>query len=268
MTASLVHQDSIDVIAHRGASAHAPENTLAAVDLAADLQAHLVEVDVQLTKDGHPVVIHDTTLRRTTDVRSRFPGRGPCSVADLTLAEIRALDAGSWFDARYAGAQVPTLQEVLDTLRGRAGLLLEVKAPNLYPGIAEAVATVLDGEGWLRAGPQAPRLVVQSFDWDFMRRFTQLAPGVCAGLLGGPPARHRFTEPPTWASQRNRNHRRVTGRFVDMVHRHGMVTWPYTVDDPNRMRALIDLGVDGIITNRPDVLLDVLAQPARCALTA
>jgi glycerophosphoryl diester phosphodiesterase len=242
MTASLVHQDSIDVIAHRGASAHAPENTLAAVDLAADLQAHLVEVDVQLTKDGHPVVIHDTTLRRTTDVRSRFPGRGPCSVADLTLAEIRALDAGSWFDARYAGAQVPTLQEVLDTLRGRAGLLLEVKAPNLYPGIAEAVATVLDGEGWLRAG--------------------------CAGLLGGPPARHRFTEPPTWASQRNRNHRRVTGRFVDMVHRHGMVTWPYTVDDPNRMRALIDLGVDGIITNRPDVLLDVLAQPARCALTA
>src|SRR4028118_816129 len=77
--------------------------------------------------------------RLTSEGRARWPRRGPGSVGDSTLAELRTLDAGSWFDARYAGAPVPTLQEVLDTLRVRAGLLLEVKAPNLYPGIAEAV---------------------------------------------------------------------------------------------------------------------------------
>ena len=243
----------ITVIAHRGASADAPENTLPAVDQAADV-ADFVEVDVQMTRDRQLVVIHDTTLRRTTDVRTRFPHRAPWSVGDFTLAELRTLDAGSWFDARYAGALVPTLQEVLDVLRGRAGLLLEAKAPALYPGMAEAVAGEID-----RSDADATRVVVQSFDWDFMRRLNRLAPDVPTGLLGGRALRRRLAEPSTWAAQVNRNHLRVTAAFVELVHSYGMLTWPYTVDDPRRMRSLIELGVDGIITNRPRVLLDVLA---------
>lgn len=246
----------ITVIAHRGASADAPENTLPAVDQAADV-ADFVEVDVQMTRDGRLVVIHDTTLRRTTDVRTRFPHRAPWGVGDFTLAELRTLDAGSWFDTRYAGASVPTLQEVLDLLRGRAGLLLEAKAPALYPGMAQAVATELN-----RTGADRTQVVVQSFDWDFMREIERLAPGVPAGLLGGHSLRRRLPTASTWARQVNRNHLRVTAAFVDLVHSYGMLTWPYTVDDPRRMRSLIELGVDGIITNRPGVLLDVLSAPA------
>jgi glycerophosphoryl diester phosphodiesterase len=140
--------------------------------------ADFVEVDVRMTRDGQVVVMHDTTLRRTTDVRTRFPHRAPWSVGDFTLAELRTLDAGSWFDARYAGAAVPTLQEVLGLLRGRAGLLLEVKAPALYSGMAEAVAAELD-----RPHSRATPVVVQSFDWDFMRELHRLAPGVPGGLL-------------------------------------------------------------------------------------
>lgn len=270
MTASLVagttgeplrsrrQRDRLTVIAHRGASADAPENTLAAVDLAADVGADVVEVDVRVSADGELVVMHDTSLRRTTDVMLRFPDRGPWNVADLTLAEIRSLDAGSWFDSRYAGDAVPTLREVLDTLRGRVGLLLDMKAPSLHAGVAADVVDVLECSGWL--GASDPRLVVQSFDWDFLRTFGQLASRVPVGLLGGPPLRPALAEAATWAASMNRNHTRVTARFVDRVHAYGMLTWPYTVNDPHRMRELIDLGVDGIITNRPDVLLDVLVD--------
>lgn len=251
---------AITVIAHRGASASAPENTLPAAILAAELHADMVEVDVQMTRDGELVIIHDTTLRRTTDVRLRFPRRAPWNVGDFSLAEIRTLDAGSWFDARYVGTAVPTLSELLRTLRGRAGLLLELKAPSRYPGMVTAVAAELDREGWLGSDSDGRRLVVQSYDWSVMRDVKRLAPQACVGLLGGPPLRRRLVEPSMWADQLNRNHRRVTGRFVQAVHRHGMVTWPYTVDDPERMRTLIGMGVDGIITNRPSELIDVLAD--------
>jgi glycerophosphoryl diester phosphodiesterase len=249
----------ITVIAHRGACADAPENTLAAAELAVEQHADMVEVDVQLTRDGQLVLLHDSTLRRTTDVRLRFPHRAPWDVSDFTLDEIRALDAGAWFDARYAGTRVPTLAELLTTLRGRAGVLLEVKAPARYPGMVMAVAAELDRAGWLGPDSGGRRLVVQSYDWDFMREFKRLAPAVGAGLLGGPPLRSRLAEPSLWADMVNRNHRRVTPRFVQAVHRYGMLTCPYTVDDPERMRTLIGMGVDGLITNRPGVLVDMLA---------
>jgi glycerophosphoryl diester phosphodiesterase len=250
----------ITVIAHRGASADAPENTLPAAALAAEQHADMVEVDVQVTRDGELVLFHDSTLRRTTDVRLRFPDRAPWNVSDFTLAEIRTLDAGAWFDTRYVGTRVPTLAELLATLRGRAGVLLEVKAPSRWPGSVMAVAAQLDREGWLGPDTDGRRLVVQSYDWDFMREFKRLAPEVAVGLLGGPPLRTRLAEPSLWADMVNRNHRRMTPRFVQAVHRYGMLTWPYTVDDPERMRTLIAMGVDGLITNRPGVLNDVLAE--------
>ncbi|GAB3528993.1 glycerophosphodiester phosphodiesterase [Arthrobacter monumenti] len=256
------HDERVTTVAHRGASALAPENTLPAVDVGADLKSDFVEIDVQLTSDGELVVIHDTTLSRTTDVEEKYPERAPWNVGDFTLAEIRTLDAGSWFGAEFAGTQVPTLQEVLDTLHGRAGLLLEVKSPSLYPGIAEEIVAELEGEGWLNADARSGRLVVQSFDWEFMEAFNQLAPAVPAGLLGGPPSEERIAELSTWADQINPNHNRVTEEFVEAVHNFGMETWPYTVDDPARMRELAELDVDGIITNRPAALIEVLKEGA------
>jgi glycerophosphoryl diester phosphodiesterase len=250
----------VAVIAHRGASAYRPENTLPAVALGADMCADYVEIDVQMTSDGRLVVMHDAALTRTTDVETRYPDHGPWNVGNLTLEESRALDAGSWFGEAFAGTGVPTLQEVLATLHGRAGLLLEVKSPHRYPGIAEAIVAELAGEGWLPADTGAGRLVVQSFDWEFMAYFKGLAPQVPAGLLGGPPSEAQMAGLSTWADQINPSHPRVTAAFVARVHRYGMTTWPYTVNNAGRMRQLLDLGVDGIITNHPDVLVEVARE--------
>ncbi|BFO20579.1 hypothetical protein SHKM778_69670 [Streptomyces sp. KM77-8] len=124
------------MIAHRGASAYAPENTLAAVDKAAALGVDWVENDVQRTRDGELVVLHDDSLQRTTDVEEVFPDRAPWKVSDFTAAEIARLDAGSWFDAAYAGARVPTLEQFVHRVEAHGQkLLLEIKNPQLYPGI-------------------------------------------------------------------------------------------------------------------------------------
>lgn len=247
----------LGVIAHRGASAYAPENTLPAFDLAVALGVDVVETDVQMTRDGQLVCVHDTTLARTTDARRRYPHRAPWSVGDLTLAEVRALDAGSWFDQSSAGTRVPTLRETLDILDGRAGLLLEFKRPALYPGIADTAVAELVRTGWLGGPVRDAPLVAQSFDWGFMARFHALAPMVTAGLLGRPPSPRRMRELSTWVSQINPADRCTSARVVEAVHRNDMVTCPWTVDAAPRMRELVALGVDGIITNRPDVLLDI-----------
>ncbi|RCW41045.1 glycerophosphoryl diester phosphodiesterase [Halopolyspora algeriensis] len=246
-------------IAHRGASAYAPENTLAAVRLGVEMKSDLVEIDVQQTKDNRLVVIHDTTLARTTDVEQKYPDRAPWRVADFTLAEIRSLDAGSWKDPKYAEERVPTLAEVLDLLEHtRAGLLLEVKSPDLYPGIGQRIADELQQRPhWVRPDPTGRHLVVQSFDWGFIRHFHELLPQVEVGVLGA-PSTDRLAEVATYSDQVNPHHSEASSEYIAEVHAHGMTISPYTVDDPDRMRTLLDRGVDGIISNRPDVLYDVM----------
>ncbi|GAA0517207.1 hydrolase [Saccharopolyspora subtropica] len=257
----------VATIAHRGASAYAPENTLAAVRWGVEMKADLVEVDVQQTKDGQLVVVHDTTLARTTDVAQKFPDRAPWRIADFTLVEIRTLDAGSWFDPRFAGEPVPTLAEVLDVLeRSRSGLLLEAKEPARYPGVAERIADELARwPWWVQPDPAERRLVVQSFDWAFIRHLHGLLPQVRVGVLGAPTL-DQLAEVATYSNQVNPHFSATTAEYVAAVHRHGMRTNPYTVDDPATMRTLLDRGVDGIITNRPDVLHaeihSTVSQPA------
>lgn len=252
-------------IAHRGASAYAPENTLDAVRLGAEMQADLVEIDVQQTKDEQLVVIHDTTLSRTTDVEQKFPERAPWRVSDFTLEEIRTLDAGSWKDPRYTGAVVPTFAEVLDELeRTASGLLLEAKAPELYPGIAERIAGELQQRPqWMQPDPMAQHLVVQSFNWDFIRHFHGLLPAVQVGVLGAPTT-DQLAEVATYSNQVNPHHSAATPEYVAAVHEHGMRINPYTVNDPALMRTLIANRVDGIISDRPDVLREEIrnARPA------
>ncbi|WP_182903706.1 glycerophosphodiester phosphodiesterase family protein [Microbispora sp. H10830] len=247
------------VVAHRGASAYAPENTLAAFELARDQGADMFELDVQETRDHHLVLMHDTTLSRTTDAEKVFPGRAPWRVGDLTLAEIRRLDAGSWFSRKarfsgvYAGEAVPTLGEALHAMRGSGlGLLLEIKEPRLYPGIEARVAEEIGHDPAWRG-----RIVVQSFDWDSMRRFHGLMPGVPIGLLGTP----RIAELPglaRFADQINPPYADVTADYVRRVHRLRMKVLAWTVDDPAAVRRLIGAGVDGVITDRPDVVRELL----------
>ncbi len=245
---------TLERIAHRGASGAAPENTLAAVESALRQHATAVEVDVHRTRDGELVVMHDPTLERTTDVRRVLAGRAPWRVADATLEQIRRLDAGAWFDARFAGERVPTLREVLEVVGDRAGVLVEVKRPDHYPGIAADVVAVLRD-----AGGRAP-VVVQSFDPAFGRALHDAAPDVPVGMLfRRPPAPEELPALRGWASQVNVSRHVADAALVDEVHALGMTTRVYTPNTPELMRWYAGLGVDGIITDHPGLLRDTLA---------
>ncbi|MFE9242368.1 glycerophosphodiester phosphodiesterase [Nocardiopsis sp. NPDC006938] len=241
-------------VAHRGASGHAPENTLAAIDEAHRLGAEAVEVDVQLTSDDRLVLMHDTTLGRTTDVAEVFPGRAPYDVGDFTLAEIRRLDAGSSFDAAFAGERVPLLGEALDRLEAHGmNLLLEVKEPALYPGIENQIAEELArNPHWLvpNAPDQPHRIVVQSFDWESTERSKDLLPTLPHALLGRVPE-ERIGEF-DWAHMINPNHTTIDADYVGRVHDAGLEIMPYTINDPADMGRVLDMGVDGFITDFPD----------------
>ncbi|MFI1012215.1 glycerophosphodiester phosphodiesterase [Streptomyces sp. NPDC020965] len=252
------------VIAHRGASAYAPENTLAAVDLADRMGFDWVENDVQRTEDGELVVLHDDSLTRTTDVEQRFPGRAPWRVRDFTAAEIATLDAGGWFGAAWTGARVPTLKQYLNRVdRNHQKLLLEIKRPELYPGIERDVLRVLRQEGWLDRSHVRRKLVVQSFGADSVRAVHRQRPDVVTGFLGAPPV----ADLPSYAAftdQINPSHTTLTADYVAAAHRlkgaHGkrlqVHTW--TVNDAVGAARVAGFGVDGIITDRPDVVRDAV----------
>ncbi|MFD7431048.1 glycerophosphodiester phosphodiesterase [Streptomyces sp. NPDC059818] len=248
------------VIAHRGASAYAPENTLAAVDKAHALGFDWVENDVQLTEDGVPVVIHDTDLKRTTDAEQVFPDRAPWAVKDLTAAEIARLDAGSWFGPQYAGTRVPTLRQYLDRIgHNRQNLLLEIKSPEIYPGIERATLRVLSQAGWLDGGHVRDRLVIQSFGADSVREVHEQRPDVVTGFLGNPAV----AELPSYAAftdQINPTYTSVSGAYVTAVHalkgphHKTLRVNAWTVNDAAHALRVSGYGVDGIITNAPDVV--------------
>ncbi|MEV7015505.1 glycerophosphodiester phosphodiesterase family protein [Streptomyces sp. NPDC093991] len=252
------------IVAHRGASGYAPENTLAAVDKAAALGTEWVENDVQRTKDGELVVLHDDSLVRTTDVEEVFPDRAPWKVKDFTAAEIARLDAGSWFGPEYTGARVPTLEQFVHRVdRHRQKLLLEIKNPQLYPGIERDILKVLADEGWLDRRHVRQRLIVQSFSADSVRTVHELAPAVKTGFLGTPPV----ADLPAYAAftdQINPSHGSLTADYVSAVHAlkgaHGkrLEAFTWTVNDAVAARRVAGFGVDGIITNNPDVVRDAV----------
>lgn len=239
-------------VAHRGASGDHPENTLAAVRGALALGVDSIELDVQRSRDGALVLIHDTTLTRTTDAKKLFPRRAPWNVADFDYDELLRLDAGGWKAPFFAGEQVPTLDQAIDLVRtSSTGLLLELKAPALYPGIVTDVVSTLRGvPGYLDRAVAGRRLVVESFDYAAMKAHKTRAPEVPVGLLGT-PVRANLPALGTWADQVNPHHWSVDRSYVDEVHRHEMDCLVWTVNRVSAMRRALDLGVDGLITNEP-----------------
>ncbi|MBE1531732.1 glycerophosphodiester phosphodiesterase [Actinomadura algeriensis] len=256
-------------VAHRGASEYAPENTLAAFRAAARMGADMFEIDVQETKDHKLVLLHDSTLARTTNVEKVFPKRKPWKVSEFTLAEVKRLDAGSWFGKRYSKEKVPTLRQVMREMRGSGlGMLVELKDPADDPGIEKRVAAALrDDAYWTRPDPAERRLVVQSFDWKSVRRFHALMPDVPTALIGKPKA-SKLSGHAKYADQINPNHRDLTASYVKKVHAAGMDVLTWTVDDAKSMRKALGLGVDGVITNRPDVFRKVVKAKAGRAAAA
>lgn len=251
--------DDVVDIAHRGASGSAPENTVAAIDVALAKKSSFVEVDVQRSADGELVIIHDTTLSRTTDVEEVFPNRAPWLVSDFTLAEMRRLDAGSWFSPDFTGEPIPTLREAVDALGQRAGLLLELKNPELYPGIeAEIDKELASIPGYQGSALTTGKLVVQSFNHDSMRAYDDLNPAVPTGLLFGyRPTDAELVAASGWAEQINPSYRVTDQDLVNRVHELDMTISVYTLNTGRLMREFIGLGVDGIITDYPAVLRDI-----------
>lgn len=257
---TLPREERILNVAHRGASAAAPENTLAAVRRAIELGADKIEVDVQRARDGALVLVHDTTLARTTNVADVFPNRGPWRVGDFTHDELSRLDAGSWKSPVFAGEPVPTLDQAVEVIQeAGVGLLLELKAPELYPGIVADLAAGLGGRSGVGASLMAERrLVVQSFGFAAMKELKTQVPEVPVGLLGT-PARANLPALSTWADQVNPSHLSIDKGYVDSVHDLGMDCLVWTVNRGTAMKRALRIGVDGVITNRPCVLRQVLA---------
>ncbi|MFD5076758.1 glycerophosphodiester phosphodiesterase [Streptomyces sp. NPDC058371] len=253
------------VVSHRGASAYAPENTLAAIDRADDMDFRWVENDVQRTKDGVLVVIHDDTLTRTTNVEEVYPRRAPWKVKDFTAKEISRLDAGSWFARRYAGAHVPTLKQYMDRVsRNHQKLVMEIKNPELYPGIERQTLKLLNSAGWLDADHLKNRLIVQSFSPASVRTVHNLRPGVKTALLGTPSVADLSTYA-EFTDQINSSYTSISTGYVAAIHAfdgpHGkpleILTW--TVNDTAAARRVAGYDVDGVITNRPDVVRRALS---------
>ena len=178
--------DKQSLIAHRGASGYAPEHTLEAYRLAIEQGAHYVEQDLQMSKEGVLVCLHDLSLERTTNVQERFPDRyrdvqisGVTErhwfVADFSVEEMKQLDAGSWFDDKFAGAQIPTWQEAIQEIRGKAGLFPEIKTPEIYReagfDLEQAVVDELTRNGLDEPGADSNTpVVIQSFSAESLRR--------------------------------------------------------------------------------------------------
>jgi glycerophosphoryl diester phosphodiesterase len=269
------------VIAHRGASAYAPEHTPAAYRLAIAQHADYVEQDLAVTSDGVLVCLHDDTLERTTNVEEVFPNRGVIDAAtgrrqwlvvDFTLAEIKQLDAGSWFAPQFAGERVPTWEEAVAIVGDRAGLYPELKSPPLYRarGIDMPALFLKSLQPLGLASAPARRLVVQSFDDQALRTVTAAQPALARTFLVDPGDTERWMTPAgirevtTFATDLSPSKLILDGRrdLVDLAHDAGLTVTPYTfttrasgriADVSSEMRYYLrDLGVDALFTDNPD----------------
>jgi len=231
------------VIAHRGASAYAPENTLAAFRKAADMGFDLIENDVRISSDGVIVVSHDKSLDRCTE--------GTGEISDLTLAEIKAPSAGAWFGPEYAEEKIPTLQEALEAIPGNAGYCIELKVS----GIAEKVVRLVEEAG------QVERTVIFAFDGANGAAVKEANPRLPFLYLVAAQPEDRIARIPDFVANALDFHADMIGvnqgglspELVKASKRRGIRVWVWTVDDFERAKECVLMGVDGIISNKPDV---------------
>ncbi len=237
------------IFAHRGASKAAPENTLPAFEAAIRLGADGVELDVQYASDGALVIFHNATLEKTSDGTGR--------VTAHTLEELRALDAGSWFDPAFAGTRIPTLDEALDLLKGKLLINIELKVlDTLSSGLGPDTVKAVHARG------MADQVVISSFNPFALRRAKQAGPEIeCALLLANDlPGWMRWgvTRRYSRADGLHPDFIMVDETYVARARKHGLPVRVWTVDDEADMRRIIGLGVDAIITNVPDVAKTLL----------
>ncbi len=230
------------LIAHRGASGHAPENTLAAFKKAVTLGTTFIETDLQLSRDARLVAIHDQTVNRTTN------GKG--AVHDMTLAELRRLDAGSWFGSEFAGERIPTLDEILDFAKKYDVVFyLELKPGGSWGGEHALI-------GGLRESGEIARTVVISFDPDLLATVRKIEPTLMTGLLYegqlDKPLDHVLK---AGARQLAVRGDLVTPQLLTAAHKQDVQVVCWTVNHSAHMRLLMSAGVDGMMSDYPDRLV-------------
>lgn len=231
-------------IAHRGGSAFRPENTMASFQHAIKLKADYVELDVHLSKDGYPVVIHDNTLERTTD--------GTGYVKDKNLEELKKLDCGSWFSEEFKGEKIPTLEEVLDLAKGKTGVVIEIKNDkDLQDGIEEKIIKTVREKNMMKD------VIIISFNYDRIKKVNELDGTIDTGLLYGgnkPDICEMASEAgidyicPYWKN--------VSEEIIKKAHSCDLKVNIWTVNESPLIKKFTEMGVDGIITDRPDFFLE------------
>jgi glycerophosphoryl diester phosphodiesterase len=233
--------------AHRGSSGTAPENTIAAFREAADAGADLIELDVRLTRDRHPVVMHDRTLRRTTGSWG--------TIERTSLPALRRLDAGAWFSPRFTGERIPTLKEVLETLPGDIGLNLEMKTDGDRLSRLAFARRLLDT---IRGHRTGRLLIVSSFDHRILGHLRRLDSRLTLGVLAH-PVRDLARTPSALAARYGAawyfcSRSMLRRRRIENAHAHGLRIGVYTVNRSEHLAQLQRYGVDLVFTNYPAAL--------------
>ncbi len=231
------------VTAHRGASGLAPENTMSSMLKAIDLGADFAELDVQETSDGVLILLHDNTLMRTAGLDA--------NIWEMDYASLKGIDVGKWFDSKYDGEPIPTLESIIDSVRGKMKLNIELKSNGHEKRLVEAVAELVESKGFI------PECIVTSFNFSLIDKLRALHKGFKVGYIFSnlPENIDVFTADVDLLSVK---YTIVDEEFVKKAHRNHKEVHVYTVNDVEEMKRLIKLGVDSIITNYPNILIEIL----------
>ena len=262
---SSIYEKKIVNIAHRGASGYAPEHTIPAYQLGEQMKGDYIEIDLQMTKDGRLIAMHDEKVDRTTN--------GTGLVKDLTLAEIKKLDAGTWFNEKYPqlakevyeGLTVPTLEEVFKKFGKQANYYIETKSPEVYPGMEEELLQVLEEYKMVDSKGRTKNVLIQSFSKESLMKVHDMNPKLPLVQL------FSYKNPATISGEElesikeyaigvGPNFNKVDGQYVKMVRDHDLQFHPYTVNERADMKKALEWGATGLFTNYPDVFNEVLSE--------
>ncbi|MGG0254490.1 glycerophosphodiester phosphodiesterase [Bacillus toyonensis] len=256
-TKAINQSNHIKNIAHRGASAYAPEHTIAAYKLGQQLKGDYIEIDLQMTKDGHLVAMHDETVNRTTN------GKG--LVKEHTLEEMKQLNVGSFFNEKYPNlakkefenAKVPMLKEIIEMFGHNANYYIETKSPDEYPGMEEKLLEII------KYYQISDKVIIQSFSEESLQKIHSLYANIPLVQLLSYQKSVQLNELEiekykTYCIGLGMNYKYIDSAYVKKIKKHGLEVHPFTVDNEKDMKKLLSWGVDGMFTNYPDRLHSIL----------
>lgn len=246
------NEDNFVVIAHRGASSYAPENTHSAFKLAIELNAEMIELDVSLSKDGIPVVVHDETVDRTTNASGL--------VSSFTLSELKNLETGAWFSEKYKGEPFPTLEEVLSYTKDKIAVNIEIKTEavtnNPSGGIIEKALRIVKEAG------VSDQVLFSSFDYRAMEHLEQLAPEMPKAILYEKSQSGELLPSELVEKYKvdafNCSHRQLSDKWIEDLKANNIPFFIYTVNEKELMKKIIENGAKGIFSDKPDLLKEVV----------